>query len=92
MTPNTNTKSTIKSTECCGGNENTNVCPEVPFSKGLGFLYEVVDCFINGAYFNAGEYFRTDRHALVCGSFSVFLSSSMLNLMWFWVLMIRNSR
>ena len=46
--------------------------------------YGVVDRFVNGTVFNAGEYFRRDRHALVCGSFLVSLSSSMLNLIWPW--------
>ena len=32
--------------------------------------------------FNAGGYFRTELQALVCGSFSVSLSSLMLNLFW----------
>ena len=47
-------------------------------------LCEVVDRFIHDVVFNAGEYFRTDCQALICRSFSVSLSSSMLNLIWPW--------
>ena len=41
-----------------------------------------MDRFVHGATFNAGRYFGTERQALVCGSFSVSLSSSILNLFW----------
>ena len=37
--------------------------------------------FVHGAVFNAGGYFRTELQTLVCGSFSVSLSSLMLDLM-----------
>ena len=47
-------------------------------------ICKVVDLFTRGAVFNAGGYFRTDHHVLVCGSFSVSFSSSMLNLIWSW--------
>ena len=40
--------------------------------------------FVHVEAFNAGGYFRTDRQVLVYGSFSVSLSSSMLNLFWSW--------
>ena len=63
---------------------------EIPFSKDprrvetkyIDLLCNVVGRFMHGPVFDAGGYFRTDRHALVCGSFSVFLSSLMLNLVW----------
>ena len=40
--------------------------------------------FLYGAPFNAWGYFQTDSQTLVFGSFSVLLSSSMLNLFWTW--------
>ena len=40
--------------------------------------------FAHGATFNAGGYLQTDRQVLICGSFSVSFSSSMLNLFWTW--------
>ena len=40
--------------------------------------------FVHGAVFNAGEYFRTDLQALVCGSFSMSLPSLMSNLFCTW--------
>ena len=33
MAPKTNTKSSLKSTQQCGSNDFTNICPEVPFGK-----------------------------------------------------------
>ena len=33
MTPNTNTKPTIKSTQYCRSNDDPDACPEIPFSK-----------------------------------------------------------
>ena len=37
--------------------------------------------FVHDAGFNAGGYFRTDCQASLCGSFSLAVSSSMLNLL-----------
>ena len=48
------------------------------------FLYRAMDRFVHGPVFNAGGYFRTEPQALVCGSFSVWLSSLMLNLFSTW--------
>ena len=46
--------------------------------------YEPQGGFVHVVAFNAGGYFRMDQQALVCGSFLVSLSSSMLNLFWTW--------
>ena len=48
-------------------------------------MVQFVVRFVHVAALNAGGYFRTDRQVLVvCGSFLVSLSSSMLNLLWTW--------
>ena len=40
--------------------------------------------FVHGAVFNAGGYFQTELHALVCRSFLMLRSSLMINLFWTW--------
>ena len=50
----------------------------------IDWLCDAGDRFVHGVVFNAWGYYRTDHHALACGSSSVFLSSSILNLVWPW--------
>ena len=57
---------------------------ELVWNQYIDLPYERMGRFAHGATFNAGGYFRTDRQVLVCGSFSVSFSSSMLNLFLTW--------
>ena len=46
----------------------------------IDLLCKTVAQFIHCAVFNTGGYFEVDHHALACRSFSMSLSSSVLNL------------
>ena len=53
-------------------------------NQSVDWLCDAGDRLAHGVVFKAWEYYRTDHHALVCGSSTVFLSSSILNLVWLW--------